>query len=364
MSSDKITRKSTRWVGRGVVATMLAALIATMMAFTPASAASNVAPVFGVQFHGTWSNYTDAQRTMVLDTLKANGVESVRIDISWRMLEPDRSGTFNAWGLSQVDKAINMAAQRGLKPLVTLWMAPQWANGSTDERVPVTSSMGLRGLQSVSQRLAARYAGVVDAWEFWNEPNDSNFMRGADPKVYAKMLRFAYAGFKAGHSATPVVFGGPSYVDAVWVDKALAAGAKGKYDIMSVHPYMGVFDESPLLPDNGTMWRMNHLPALLQVMQKYGEGGKQVWFTEFGWRVNPTLPGAKNWERGVTQAQQAQYLNETIALVRQQYPQVTRVYWYDDRVDNTDPNNTGWGLVYPDGSVVPALAGLRSALGR
>ena len=362
MSTDKKISNSTRWVARTVVATLIAALIATMMAFNPASAASSVGPVFGVQFHGTWSNYTDAERAMVLDTLKANGVESVRIDVSWRMLEPDKSGTFSAWGLAQVDNAIRMAAERGLKPLVTLWMAPKWANGSNDERVPVTSAKGLKGLKSVSQRLAARYAGVVDAWEFWNEPNDDNFMRGADPKVYAKMLQYAYAGFKAGHAATPVVFGGPSYVDDAWVGKALAAGARGKYDIMSVHPYMGVFDESPLLPDNGTMWRMNHLPALIEVMKKYGDGGKQIWFTEFGWRVNPTAPNAANWERGVTQAQQAEYLAQTIGLVRSTYPQVTRVYWYDDRVDNTDPANTGWGLVYPDGSVVPALAGLRSVL--
>lgn len=347
-----------------------AALLAAFAAFAllmsgvaPASAETHPgSPMFGTQFHGTWGDYDDAERAMVLDKLVAHGVETVRIDISWRMLEPDKSGTFSQWGLGQVDKAIHMAAERGLKPLVTLWMAPRWANGSADERVPVTSSRGLKGLQSVSQRLAARYAGVVDAWEFWNEPNDHNFMRGTDPKVYAKMLQYAYAGFKAGHKGTPVVFGGPSYVDAVWVGKALAAGAKGKYDIMSVHPYMGVFDESPLLPDNGTMWRMNHLPELFKVMTQYGEGGKQVWFTEFGWRVNEFAADAKNWERGVTQSQQSQYLAETIQLVREQYPQVTRVYWYDDRVDSTDVDNSGWGLVYPDGSTVPALTDLRSIL--
>lgn len=348
-------------------AAIFAALAAAVLFFTgtgPAAAATTPTPTFGTQFHGTWGDYDDAERAMVLDTLVAHGVETVRIDVSWRMLEPDKSGVFSTWGLAQVDNAIRMAAERGLEPMVTLWMSPKWASGSDDERAPVTSSRGLRGLQSVTQRLAARYAGVVSAWEFWNEPNDSNFMRGADPKVYAKMLRYAYAGFKAGHKATPVVFGGTAYVDDVWVGKALAAGARGKYDIMGVHPYMGVFDESPLLPDNGTMWRMNHLPALLATMARYGDGGKQVWFTEFGWRVNEFGAGAANWERGVTPQVQAQYLAEAMGLLTSTYPQVTRVFWYDERVDSTDPANAGWGLVFPDGSVQPALADLEMVLAR
>lgn len=345
-----------------VVVALVGSLLVVFGATAPAAAATTPAPVFGVQFHGTWGDYTDAQRAVVLDALKANGAQSVRIDISWRMLEPVKSGTFDAWGLAQVDKAINMAAQRGLNPLVTLWMAPQWANGSTDERVPVTSAAGLKGLTAVSKKLAIRYKTSVSAWEVWNEPNDNNFMRGANPKVYAGMLRAAYSGFKAGNPAAKVVFGGPSYVDDVWVRQALAAGAKGKYDVMAVHPYQGVADEAPELPDNGTKWRMNHLPALIAAMKAYGDGAKEIWFTEFGWRVAQTAPDAANWQRGVSPTTQADYLARTIDLIQSTYPQVTRVYWYTDRVSSTDANNTGYGMVYPDGSVTPALAGLRSAL--
>ncbi|MDQ1247986.1 MAG: polysaccharide biosynthesis protein PslG [Actinomycetota bacterium] len=340
---------------------LVGSLLMIFGAAAPASAATP-APVFGVQFHGTWGDYTDAQRAVVLDALKANGAQTVRIDVSWRMLEPVKSGTFDTWGLAQVDNAINMAAERGLSPMVTLWMAPKWANGSTDELVPVTSKTGLNGLTSVTKRLAIRYKATVQAWEFWNEPNDNNFMRGANPKVYAGMLKAAYSGFKAGSPSAKVVFGGTSYVDDVWVRKALAAGAKGKYDIMGVHPYQGVADEAPELPDNGTMWRMNHLPALIAAMKAYGDGGKQIWFTEFGWRVAQTAPDTANWQRGVSPATQADYLARTIDLIQTTYPQVTRVYWYNDRVASTDANNTGYGMVYPDGSVTPALAGLRAAL--
>lgn len=43
------------------------------------SATTNPLPEFGTQFHGMWGSYTDTQRAMVLDTLKANGVTTVRL---------------------------------------------------------------------------------------------------------------------------------------------------------------------------------------------------------------------------------------------------------------------------------------------
>ena len=345
-----------------VVLALLASLFLIAGGGTRPAAAATPGPVVGVQFHGTWSSYTDTSRAMVLDKLKASGASTVRIDVSWNMLEPTASGVYSAWGLAQVDNVINMAASRGLRPLVTLWMAPKWANGSTDERVAPTSAKGLAGLTSISRRLAVRYKGVVDGWEVWNEPNDTNFMRGASPVVYAGILRAAYAGFKAGDPTSTVVFSGTVCVDDVWINRALAAGAKGKYDVMGVHPYMAVADEAPDLPDNGTKYRMNHLPALLQVMAKYGEGSKQVWFTEFGWSVHPTLAGSANEARGVTAAQQADYLRRTINLVRAKYPQVTKIFWYQDRTDGTDPATSGYGLIFPNGTTTPALAQLFSYL--
>ncbi|MFM2438202.1 MAG: Beta-xylosidase [Actinomycetota bacterium] len=263
---------------RRLVHSLLCVLLVLMACFLPASSARAAAaklPMFGIHFHGTWSGYTDEAKDHVLTRVKSAGVSTVRIDVSWAMLEPTGPGVLSDWGVAQVDTAIRMAYDRGLRPLVTLWMAPSWANDSDDSRVAPTSPAGLAGLASISERLAVKYKGVVDSWEVWNEPNSSDFMRGGDPTVYANVLRAAYAGFKAGDASSTVVFGGPSYVDDVWVDKVLSAGGEGNYDVMGVHPYMAVADESPLEPDNGTMWRMNHLPALIDVMDKHGEGGSR-----------------------------------------------------------------------------------------
>ncbi|MFM2438201.1 MAG: hypothetical protein RLZ55_1020 [Actinomycetota bacterium] len=37
------------------------------------------------------------------------------------------------------------------------------------------------------------------------------------------------------------------------------------------------------------------------------------------------------------------------------YPQVTRLYWYQDRADSDSPDNAGFGVIYPSGGGTPAL---------
>lgn len=316
---------------------------------------------FGVQFHGTWSDYTAQERSEVLDTLSANGADTVRIDVSWAMLQPHGPGPFDPWGAAQVDAAITGAADRGLKPLVTLWLAPRWATGSSDDRVAPSTPRALRAWREFTRQIAQRYSGVVAAWEVWNEPNSGDFMRGASPRTYAQVLRFAYAGLKQGSPRTPVVFGGTMYVDVAWIARVFAAGGT-TYDVMSVHPYQGVADEAPEARDNGSMYRLTAVSRLRQLMVRSGHSQRKIWFTEFGWRVGTSGAGTANWKKTVTARQQAAYLVRTLELVQKKYPYVTHAYWYKDRADSGRNSRTGYGLVKPDGSPTRALTAARSYL--
>ena len=203
--------------------------------------------------------------------------------------------------------------------------------------------------------MVKRYGDRVDAWEIWNEPNHNDFMRGASPATYAKVLRSAHAGIKAADPGATVVFGGPQYVDVKWVKKVFAAGGT-TYDVMGVHPYQGVADEAPELPDNGSMYRLSRVPALYALMRKQGHGARPIWFTEFGWRASPNAPGIPHWKRGVTPKRQAAYLTRTLRHVGATMPYVERAYWYTDRADSADAKRAGYGLVLPDGSPTRALS--------
>jgi len=306
-----------------------------------------------------WSDYTDAQRAQVLDQLAAAGARRVRIDLSWAMLQPTGGNAFDPWGVTFADRVLAMATSRGLRPLVTLWLTPGWANGGAGEHVlPADPGDYAR----VARWAAARWRGQVD-WEVWNEPNDPQFLTGADPAAYTALLRAAYPAFHAGDPGTRVVFGGPSYNDDGYIARAYAAGAHGFFDVMATHPYLGVADLPPTTPDDGTKWTLLHVAAVRDLLVRHGDGDKPIWFTEFGWSAHPTAPGAPNWERGVTLQQQASYLVDTLRLVRASLPYVTAVFWYTDRVRvSGDPQVDNYGLLTRDLQPRPALLAVRAYL--
>jgi hypothetical protein len=365
-----LARVSGRRVVAGTVAAAIAAgvLGSASTAWADGAAAAPVAAPattsaasVGVQFHGMWQMYSDAQRIAVLDKLRAAGSRSVRLDVSWAMLQPTGPGSYDAWGTAFVDKVINMAYARGIKPLVILWLTPGWANRGQAERVlPDNAADYAR----VARWAAARWDGKVIGWEVWNEQNSPDFMEGADPVAYTRLLKTAYPAFKAGSAATPVVFGGVQYNDTDWIRRAYNAGAKDSFDVMATHPYMGVADTAPGTADDGTMWTLNHVRTVHDLMVARGDGAKKLWFTEFGWSTHATSPGAPNWERGVTETTQAAYLTQTVNLVRAQYPYVTRMYWYNER-DLTDGGIQveHYGLLHRDLSPKPALAALAAVNG-
>ena len=340
------------------------------------AAAATPPPAFGAQFHGMWSSYTDVQRTVVLDQLKASGATWVRVDVSWAMVQPNppsypNSGYDLNWGVPKVDRVLQMVTARGLKPLVTFWLTPGWANGNAGERTLPTN---VADYANAARWMAARHAGTVPAWEVWNEPNLPSFMTGADPVAYTRLLRAAYPAIKAGNSAANVVFGGPAHNDDTWIGRAYAAGAQGHFDTMSTHPYMGVADQAPETPDDGTKWTLTHVSAVRRLMDANGDAGKKVWFTEFGWssHANTGLDlscGCNNWTRGVSEATQGDYLVRTLKLIQAHYPYVTHAFWYADRnrVQPTDGDwgdlhNANYGLLYQDLTPKPVYTKVKAHL--
>lgn len=325
------------------------------------AAAETPTPAFGVQFHGMWSSYTDAQRAQVLDQFKAAGASWVRIDVSWAMLQPTSRDSFDLnWGVPFVDRVINMATSRGLKPLITLWMTPAWANGGAGDRTLPTDP---NDYARAAAWAAARWAGKVPAWEIWNEPNEPSYMTGTDPVAYTRLLRATYPAVKAANPAAKVVFGGPASNDSAWIAQAYAAGAQGSFDVMATHPYMAIADLPPSVPDDGTPYNFTHLAGVYDLMVRNGDGGKPIWATEFGWSSHPNAGGEANWNRGVTEQQQGDYLVQALDLARRTMPYVTNLFWYTDR--NTTGGNVqqnNYGLLNYDLTPKPAYFAVKAYL--
>jgi len=336
--------------------------VASFTAQAEAATDSANGPAFGVQFHGMWSKYTDAQRADVLTKLKAAGTQWIRLDLGWAMLQPSGPGSFDlGWGVPFTDSVINAIHADGFHLLVTFWRTPGWANaGAGETTLPTHPSDYANAIQWA----AARYAGKVDAWEVWNEPNEPYSMTGADPAAYAALLRAAYPAVHAGDPAAQVVVGGPSENDAPWIAKAYAAGIHGSFDVMATHPYMGPSDAAPETADDGTIYKLTHVAAVHNLMTQYGDGGKPIWFTEFGWSSHTNTSGMANWELGVTPQTQGDYLVRTLKLLKTSYPYVTNAFWYEasDQNTGTTANIDNYGLLTSSFAAKPAYTAVQSYL--
>jgi hypothetical protein len=335
----------------GIFALLGAAVLASPAA---AHAYPGRTPGVGVQFQAMWTTLNDGQRVRVLDTLRDAGVTTVRIDVSWAMLQPDDRDSFDPWGTAFVDRMIELCNAYGFTPLVTLWLTPGWANHYAGSH---TLPSDPHDYARVARWVAHRYTNRVAGWEVWNEENSPDFLVGADPVAYTRLLQAAYPAFHAGYADTTVVFGGLEYNDDRWLDRAYAAGVHGAFDVMATHPYMGIASLPPDSVGDGQKWTFLHASVVHDLMVAHGDADKSLWFTEFGWSTHENPPGTPNWQAGVSEAEQASNFTIAIEVIRTRMPYVGKVYWYNEHDARSDGivQNDHYGVLRADLSPKPIV---------
>jgi polysaccharide biosynthesis protein PslG len=322
-------------------------VLATAPSSRPASARGEL-PKVGAQFHAMWEHHWEpGQRKAVLDKLAAAGIKWVRIDVGWSSVQPRGPDSFADWYVNSLERVVRQARARRIKVLLTLVWTPSWANGGRGRNYPPTdySTFG-----RFARWIARHFRGDVQAYGVYNEPNLStpDFWAGTAAD-YARLLKASYGRFKEGDPDAKVVAGEVVYNDDVWIRQMYEAGAEGYFDVIATHPYPGVADEPPDAPDNGTKWRMTHVPAVHDVMCDFNDCKKPIWFTEFGWSSHSNTGSEDNWERGVTLEEQAVNAVRAIKLVRDRYPYVTHMFWYTERNrTDADPQHNNLGLLRHD----------------
>ena len=126
-----------------------------------------------------------------------------------------------------------------------------------------------------------------------------------------------------------------------------AAGAAGSFDAVSAHPY--TYPNSPA--DDLPLSAWGQLDTMHATMAANGDGGKQIWVTEFGAPTN----GPDEVNDHVSEAQQATILSAAIAgWHAKSYAGPFFWYEYQDDGTSTDTSENFYGLVRADGSHKPA----------
>ena len=314
----------------------------------------------GTQFHGAWSSYDDTERAAVLDKLKRMGARWVRIDMSWAMLQPTSRTSYDmAWGVPFMDRIIKMANDRGLRVLGMLWLTPDWAQPTNGPRSsPANPADYGRALAWA----AKRWQGKVQSWEVWNEPNSSDFWATESPVQYTRLLCAGFNAVQQSGSTAGIVFGGTVHNDVEWISRAYKAGAKGCFDRMATHPYVGPANASPASGGENDPWDFNRLAAVRQLMLSHGDR-RPIWLTEFGWSSHANTGTEKPWHMGVTEAQQASYTVSALKLLRERHPYVTAAFIYNEREKETsDRHQNGYGIMRKDASPKPVYTAVKQYL--
>ena len=343
----------------------LAALIAcavVLMAGAPTAAAAP--QLRGVQLHSLWWEGSSSDMGRELDLARNAGANVVRVDVSWSSLETAGPGRRSSWYVERLDRFVNGASRRGLKVLATLVASPCWAStaperlrqGCTDgwwsrPQISMYPPRDPERYADVARWMTARYGTRLAALEIWNEPNldaDRFWIAPDEPRAYAELVKAAYPAAKAGDPAVPVLAGALAYGDDAWVRDMYAAGIKGHYDGLSLHPY------------NVGRPRAGAWPGIEWARRLQREAGDRapLWLTEFGWS---TCRIGSGW--CVTRAAQARLVKAGFAALRRE-PEVKAAVVYNlrDKGTATDSMEDNFGLVGRNFTPKAGYYALRKAL--
>jgi len=285
--------------------------------------------------HPTLVRSGPAVREQTLNTIKALGADTLRIEVKWAEVAPSpeakRAPKFKEAdpgaypGFEPYDDLVRRAVGKGFRVMITLAPdAPRWATGGgRGGNYRVSASKFAAFARAVGTRYSGIYGGLpaVKLWSLWNEPNHIFFLkpRAASGRIYRGMVQAGLPALRATApkgskifvgelapvgTATKVV--GPLRFMQQWLclDKRFnrlrgrAAKQQGCKHLKKVaangfahHPY-GPTTRVPARRDIINMLAIRRLGAALDRAARAGRlpRGLPIYNTEFGYQTNPPDP--------------------------------------------------------------------------
>jgi hypothetical protein len=412
MSSDRRRRSAgpVRWLSAAIAGVLLIALA------VPAGASATRGLVTGIEDGDQFQSSVSADRTLWLGRAADAGAGVVRLAVIWpaisagptRPADPTNPGS-TSYDFSSVDGAVRDAQARGLKVLLSVNGAPDYAeepgrpsNVQTFSWKPIPSDVA-----DFMQAVAARYSGNFDpdgagaepqlpaaqAIEVWNEVNSSDWItpqyegkNAVGPERYRQMLNASYKAIKAVNSNMLVLAGatepygdkpGGARVQPVLFWQQLLCvhpkkGKKGKktlvrtngctapsFDVLSHHPIdntgSGPLRSGPK-PGDASTPDLGRIVTVLRGAEKAKtvQGRHPVWVTEFWWDSKPPNPV------GAPLQTQARYIEQSLYLFWKAGASTAINFQIEDSTTRPDVH-AGYqaGVYFNDGRPKPSLTAFR-----
>ncbi len=276
------------------------------------------------------------------------GVGWAKQQFAWAEIEP-QPGAAAAEDWGKWDDIVDLCARHNIQVIARLDRTPDWAHQSNPHLGAPPDDFTTYG--DFVRRFVQHYRGRVRYIQVWNEPNLSREWgnQPVDPAAYVELLKVAY---QAAKSADPnvVVLSAPLAItlgephpepgkwsamsDLQFLEEMYQAGAAAYFDILSVNAFG--MDRPPEDPADPDVLNFQRVTLQRKIMEEHGDGGKAVWFNEYGWNAAPaSFPDSKLIWKRVSEEEQAAYTLRGIKMARSRWPWagVFNV-WYFRQVGN------------------------------
>ena len=161
----------------------------------------------------------------------------------------------------------------------------------------------------------------------WPDPYSN---KTASAAQYMTMLRPTYTAVKAEYNKTGVyshvMMMGLSLCDVDYLNGLYLSGLQSYTDKINFHPYDFYENADNIVPK---------INGMLTIMNKYGDGNRQIWLTEYGAQAAPgNQPQLDN---------QATFVHTSIRTMHAQLPQIEKALWFNlqDFMSGTTPVQYG-----------------------
>jgi len=214
-----------------------------------------------------------------IDKVVACSCEWIRLDFDWRYIEP-KKGKFN-W--SSYDTAVDYSRQKGLKIYASLAYVPDWVNSDYRACPDVFNWVYF------CTKVGARYAGRIDVYSLWNEPNLKQFYTGSKEDYLNVILKSGYNALKSIAGGNLVVAAGDLATtgSSSWESWfSLLKKNSNLFDVFSWHTYQSSADEVISRYETGKFpiigWIVPKWRPFKWHIDSIRKKGKRIFLTETG----------------------------------------------------------------------------------
>ncbi len=310
---------------------------------------------YGIQAFLWWDTGAAGKH---LDWVRLLSFSHVKQIFAWSDLEA-RPGR---WDWTQADRILGEIERRGLRLVIRLGQAPDWARAPDHRLANDAPPADIEAWRGYCAAVAKRYAGRVVAYQIWNEPNLSREWGGQrpDPAEYVRLLAACSESIRAEDPDATLISAGlaptgnhddEALPDDIFLDHMYRNEFQAHIDVVGVHapgyaaPEIGPDDEAALQ----RWFTFRRIEDLRKIMLNYGDEARQMAIMEFGYTTETINPDYRWFS--VSEAEQAEMMlrayEYAIANWRPWIGLMTLIY-LPDVSWQPDDEEFWWSIVAPD----------------